>query len=233
MLLNRGLPKRGRKIFADGTQRFEPLKLTAPGDHVMALTGEKVVLDGIVIAGEGVCDESIMTGEAWPMAKNVGSKVMAGSIVQQGHLKYCVERTIEQTTLHSIVEMIESEIGNKVSYVRHIDQIVAWFVPLVIVIAFLTGISWYMYANVETAVVRAISVLLISCPCAIGIAVPLADSYLINGMANLGAIVRNRRCLSILGNEDVFIFDKTGTITEGNFDVLDGLQNRLLKSDLF
>ncbi len=229
MRLSRATPRRGRKLFADGTLNFVLMKDIAKGDLLVAYPGEKIVLDGIVSQGTGNCDESLMTGEALPVAKMNGRGVLAGTIVVQGHLTYQVTSSPEETALHKIIEMVERDIGHKSVYVRAADQIVRWFVPAVLAIAAATALfcvlfPWGDDANPnETALLRALSILLISCPCAIGIAAPTAESHLLNGLAALGAIVRNRGCLPFLGKESVVIFDKTGTVTEGRFRVHAGL----------
>jgi len=221
--LTRALPKRGRKQHADGTRRFVPLKDIEPGDLIVALTGEKIVLDGVVVDGEGACDEALMTGEAMPIVKRGGSAVLGGSLLQQGALTIRVTARIEETALHRIIDMVERDIGHKAAYVPAADTIVRWFVPLVFLLAAATAAGyWLAGAAPHHAILNAVSVLLISCPCAIGIAAPLAESHLLNGLASLGVIVRNRGCLPLLGKETVFVFDKTGTVTEGRFTVLDG-----------
>jgi P-type E1-E2 ATPase len=229
--LNRSLPRRGRKLQPDGSGLFVPLKEIQPNDHIIILSGEKVVLDGVVIEGEGACDESLMTGEVLPLPKNKGSSVLGGSLLQQGRLIVKVTTKPEDSALHRIIEMVEQDIEHKSQYVRAADQIVRWFVPLVLCLAF--GTAFYVWSFGitdlgrtvwQTAIIRAVSVLLISCPCAIGIAAPLAESHVLNALAKLGVIVRNRGCLPFLGRETVFVFDKTGTITEGKFTILAGLE---------
>lgn len=229
--LTLGLPRRGRKRMENGEEEFVPLKDVIPGDYVVALSGEKVVLDGLVVEGEGACDESLMTGESLPQIKRIGNRALAGSLLQQGRLVIQVSAKLEETALQRIIQMIEQDIGHKTQYVRLADQIAKWFVPLVLVLSVLTGVyCYYMlildppYTHLQTALIRAISVLLISCPCAIGIAAPLAESQILNALAKLGIIVRNRGCLAFLGRESIFIFDKTGTVTEGTFKVLQGLK---------
>lgn len=230
--LNRSLPRRGRKLLPDGKEQFVLVKEIHTGDIMRILSGEKVILDGIVLEGEGTCNESFMTGESLPVVKNAGSQVLGGSMLLQGNLLMRVTADADHSALHRIIEMVERDISGKSPYIRRADNIVKWFVPLVISIAVLTACICLVLdvqdgqkSSAQTALIRALSILLISCPCAIGIAAPLAESYLINGLAVLGAIVRNRGCLALLGNETVYIFDKTGTVTEGNFTILDGLEN--------
>lgn len=218
--LTRALPRRGRKQFSDGTRQFVPLKEIVTGDIIVALTGEKIVLDGVVVDGVGACNESVMTGESMPILKKVGDTVLGGTLMQHGALTIKTTSAIEETALHRIIEMIEQGVNHKSIYVPAADTIVRWFVPLVITLAGATaGWYWMNGQGIQAALLYAISVLLISCPCAIGVAAPLAESHLLNGLANLGAIVRNRGCLSLLGQETYFVFDKTGTITEGVFNL--------------
>lgn len=231
MRLNRSLPRKGRKRFSDGSERYIFVKEILPNDLIVVFSGEKIVLDGVIVEGEGYCDESFMTGEALPVTKCVEDLVLGGSILQQGRLIIKVSASLEQTALHKIIEMIEQDIGHKSTYVRYADHIVQWFVPLVVSIAILTALVclFMEIADVnktvtETAMKRAISILLISCPCAIGIAAPLAESHLMNGLLRLGAIVRNRGSLALLGDETTFIFDKTGTITKGSFTLVKGFE---------
>lgn len=229
MRLSREVPRRVRKRFEDGRLEFVLVKDVSKSDVLVAYTGEKIALDGVVSHGQGACDESLMTGEVIPVMKGIGGNILAGTILIQGHLDYTVIRDANQTVLHQIIEMIERDIGDKSVYVRAADKIVSWFVPVVVLIATLSGVFYWLFPNIgdlhpsETAWLRALTVLLISCPCAIGIAAPAAESYLLKGLAALGAIVRNRGCLTSLGREDVIVFDKTGTVTEGRFKVLSGL----------
>lgn len=230
--LSKAIPRRGRKRFTDGSLQFVPAKEIASGDTVVAFCGEKIILDGVVTEGQGTCDESLITGESIPVIKEIGSKVISGAILQNGVVSYRVTATIGESILQHILNTVQQEIGNKTVYVRAADRIVRWFVPIVLLVALATALICWVFGIIdpgksvmETAVIRAISVLLISCPCAIGIAAPLAESLVISGLASLGAIVRNRGCLSLLGKETVYVFDKTGTITEGVFTVMDGLQS--------
>lgn len=225
--LVRALPRRGRKKKADGTFEFVSIKEINVSDLVQALSGEKIVLDGVITKGEGLFDESLITGESVPVIKKVGDSLYSGSILQNGSVVYEVKAKIEDSTLQKILGMLQDDLGTKAKYIRSADSVVKWFVPTVVLIAALTGIWVYFFQNptgtLEDPLIRAISILLISCPCAIGIAAPLAESQILSGIAALGAIVRNRGCLSQLGKETVFVFDKTGTVTEGKFIVQEGL----------
>jgi heavy metal translocating P-type ATPase len=228
--LTRSIPRRGRKRFPDGSLSFVPVKEIQRGDFLVVYPGEKIALDGVVTEGEGACDESLMTGEAIPMTKRYGDTVLGGTIVVQGQFTYQVANCQEESALQKIIEMVEHDIGHKSMYVRAADHIVRWFVPTVMAIALIAALSyWFFPAAADptpgiTAWLRAMAVLLISCPCAIGIAAPTAESHLLNGLAALGAIVRNRGCLPFLGKETAIVFDKTGTVTEGRYVVHSGLE---------
>ena len=226
------LPRKGRKRFASGVEAFVPIKDIMPGDFLLVRMGEKIVLDGIVEEGLGSCDESLMTGEPMPAAKEKGSPVLAGTILKLGSLTVKVTSIIDESALSHIINMVSQEIGHKSTYVRAADRIVRWFVPAVLCVAFVTGLFCYFLGVadsgltvLQTAVIRGVSVLLISCPCAIGIAAPLAESYLLNALAKCGILVRNRGCLPYLGKETAFVFDKTGTVTVGRFSVSSGLDD--------
>lgn len=228
--LSLALPRRGRKRLASGEALFVPIKEIHSGDHLIVRMGEKIVLDGTVVEGSGICDESLMTGESLPVTKQKGATALAGTILQQGNLVVQVTASLKETVLQRIIDMIGQEIEHKSRYVRAVDQIVKWFIPFVIGLAFITGIGSFVagvtdegQTALQTAIIRAVSVLLISCPCAIGIAAPLVESCILNVLAKSGIIVRNRGCLAFLGRETVFVFDKTGTVTEGRFAVCRGL----------
>lgn len=229
--LSRSLPRKGRKKLVDGSEVFVPLKSVVKGDTLIALSGEKIVLDGIVMEGEGSCDEALMTGESFPVQKKAKSLVIGGSILQNGWISYQVTHTLEESALQHILTMCEQEMDHKTVYTRAADKIVRWFVPVVLTFSFLSACSVFLMGEADpgrslsaTALMRAISIWLISCPCAIGIAAPLAEAQLINRLSALGVIVRNRGCLALLGKETAFVFDKTGTITEGRFKILKGIE---------
>lgn len=229
--LTRSTPKRARKRFLDGSMRFVLVKEIDKGDYLVSYCGEKIALDGVVVDGEGACDESLMTGEAFPIIKQEGDSVLCGTILIQGPLIYQVTSSPKESALQKIIDLIEGDIGHKSAYVRAADRIVAWFVPLVIGIALAVAVFYWLFPAANdnaphlTPCLRAMAVLLISCPCAIGIAAPTAESHLLNGLAARGALVRNRGCLPYLGKETVIIFDKTGTVTEGRYLVRGGLES--------
>ncbi len=232
MRLARAAPKRARRRGADGNEAFVLLKEVSIGDHLVVIAGERITLEGVVVEGRGSVDESAMTGEALPAAKEEGSEVLSGTLLQQGRLVIRVTATQEMSLLHRIVALAEQDLQHKAIIQRAVDAIARWFVPAVLLVAVGTivvtvalGIAATDQTVWGTALLRAVSVLLISCPCAIGIAAPLVESLLMGKLAERGAIIRNRGCLQHLGNEDAVVFDKTGTVTEGIFAVTGGLES--------
>lgn len=230
MQLTRLLPRRARRLCPDGSESFVPLKTILPGDHLVVLPGEKVPLEGIVTEGEVSVDESVMTGESTPVIKREGSDVLSGTLVRHGRLVYRVTTTQERSLLQQLISLSAQDLQHKGLYVRAADTVSRWFVPVVVLIALAT-FAGVIYGDIhdanqglwETAILRCVAVLLISCPCALGIAAPLAEARLLHSLASAGAIVRNRGCLQFLGRETAFVFDKTGTVTEGRFVVRSGL----------
>jgi Cu2+-exporting ATPase len=223
--LDRALPRKGRKKLTDGSEVFVPLKEIDKGERVVVLTGERVPLDGTVESGEGLVDESALTGESIPVQKCAGNTVLSGGVLKQGRLILLVTSTEGSTTLHRMIKVVEEDINDKPVALRAVDRVIQWFVPVVILVAIGTFVGALLYGRTTVAaVIQAITVLLISCPCAIGVAAPLVESQMLNALAKLGAIVRNRAVLPALAKVSTWCFDKTGTVTEGRFCVQSGLE---------
>lgn len=222
--LNLALPKRARKYHENGNLEFVPIKKIKKGDVFVVLQGEKIPLDGVVLEGTCAADESLMTGESIPVNKRSNCMVIGGSIIQNGRISVKATSVDHDSTLSMIIQMLETGLKSKSHYTRALDPLIKYFVPFVLLISLLSGLYSFFVIGPESAFIQALSVLLISCPCAIGVAAPLAESYLMNRLATHGAVVRNRGVLSLLGKETVFVFDKTGTITEGKFRVISGLE---------
>lgn len=229
--LMHAVPQRGRKRLASGLEIVVPLKEIEVGDQIVVLAGEKIGCDGVVDEGEGSCEEALMTGESLPVVKQKGDAVLAGTFLLQGYLVIRVREKREKSTLARILQVIEEDIQAKAVSIGWADRIAAWFVPSVLVLAamtvlvlFLMGLAGGGEGAIQTALIRGVSVLLIACPCALGIAAPLAESQVLQAMAKWGVLVRNRRVLDLLGLETLFVFDKTGTVTEGKFKLLRGAE---------
>lgn len=211
MQLSRSLPRRCRKKSGEFV-KAEEMQI---GDRFIVLAGEKIPLDGLIVTGLGCCDESVMTGESMPVNKEAGNQVLAGTMLVQGNFEASVTRTAHQTALSRIVDMVTHDLDQKHMDIPLVDKVVRWFVPIVTLVSIATAFL--------IGPLAAIAVLLIACPCALGIAAPLAEAQLINSLASLGVIVRNRRVLQWLGREDIFYFDKTGTVTKGELKLISGL----------
>lgn len=222
MRLMRATPKRARKKFPDGSARFVQLKEIDVGDILVAHIGEKIALDGEVSKGCGSVDESLMTGEAMPVFKSVGAKVTGGTFLQSGSFEYRVLETVDKGTLKRILDTIEEDLGKKTTEVKLIDRLSELFVPIALAIS-LGAFALGALTSFEAGFERFLAAILISCPCAIGIAVPLVESALLTSLSSSGILVKNRRALHMIGKESVFLFDKTGTVTEGKFEVVKGL----------
>lgn len=201
----RTLPRRACKCVDDHTIDV-PVKEIQVDDILLVRSGEKVPFDGVVTHGDATLDESIMTGECAPCVKEVGSHLIGGSLLTSGQLYYSVSET--KGLIGRVIHSIEEQLVRKTEGKSLLDHLLLYFVPLVLLIAlFAKGLN-------------SISVLLIACPCAIGIAIPLAESCQIGCFAKLGIIVRNRAVLTRLHKKPFFIFDKTGTLTHGEFELL-------------
>lgn len=210
--LTRTLPKKGYKKMTDGEFRSVSIKEISPGDILAARRGEKIVLDGKVLEGSALVDETILTGEACLKSKKKGDVCIGGSLIKQGSLVFQVTEEAANSFLGKIVSILEKDLMHKSETDRLIDRITAYFIPAVLFFALLAG----YFGGIE----RALTLLLIACPCAMGIAVPLAISRLLYGFARKGALVRNRKALTLLARDPFFVFDKTGTLTEGKFRLL-------------
>lgn len=215
--LARALPKRARRRGPDGSYSFVSLKEVVVGETLVAFCGEKIALDGEVVEGEGGCNESLITGEALPVVKRVGSLLVGGSLLSSGWLAYRVSRLPGESTLHRIVEMVQLDLPGKRQPASFVDSIVRWLVPAALLLALALALMGEP--------LRALSVLLIACPCAIGIAAPLVESLVTHLFSKRGALVRSRAALRLFGREDLYLFDKTGTITRGLFEVQCGLES--------
>lgn len=230
------LPKRARKVEGD-SPHFVLLKEVKKGDKLLILRGEKIPLDGVIERGEGSCDESVITGEAVPKWKKRNDTLVGGSLLLSGWLEYQVTKSQEASTLQKIMEMVERGLVAKKREKNFFEQLLTHFTPFVLMLAFFMLVPAVGgYYDFMEGMRRALAVLLIACPCAIGIAVPLIEGKLLELGAKKGVLVKNREALFKLASLTTLFTDKTGTLTEGKFQVLKGLeklsleQKRLLKT---
>lgn len=217
-------PKKGRRKSETGKFEIVSIKEIESGDLIQILSGERVVLDGIVMNGEASVDESSMTGESTPIVKRVGDPVLSGTIILSGLIEVKVTTNCEESALKKLIYQTEGALLHKTEVSRIVDKIAQTVTPAVLSI---TTVAFVFFLSTgygfQEAFLRATSCLLIACPCAIGIAAPLAESRLIDVFSQKGAIVRNRTLFSKLAKATLFVFDKTGTLTEGKLEVVSGL----------
>jgi heavy metal translocating P-type ATPase len=202
------------------THETVPAKQVRPDDCLEVLPGDNIPADGYVVYGSSEVNEAMLTGEAMPQMKSAGDKVFAGTGNINGKLVIRVEHAGESTTLSRIVQAVEDAQTAKPPIQNAADKVVAWFVPAIITVAFCTFIGWYyLSGEVLTSVMTAVSVLVIACPCALGLATPLAVLIATSGFTKMGAVVKAGDIIEILSKTQVMIFDKTGTVTKGELKV--------------
>ena len=211
-------PKTARRIKADGTDEEVRVEHIAVGDHLRVRPGEKIPVDGVVGEGRSAVDESMVTGEAMPVTKEAGANLIAGTINQSGALVMDATRIGHDTMLAQIVQMVAKAQRSRAPIQRLADQVSGWFVPLVIVIAIVAFASWWIFGpepRFPFALVAAVSVLIIACPCALGLATPMSIMVGVGKGASLGLLIKNAEALERLEKIDTLVVDKTGTLTEG------------------
>jgi P-type Cu+ transporter len=211
-------PKSARRINGDGSEADVPLDAVAVDDRLRVRPGEKIPVDGKVIEGSSSVDESMITGEAMPTMKEAGATVIGGTINRVGSFVMRAERTGSDGMLAHIVEMVAAAQRSRAPIARLADQVSAWFVPAVVLTALLALIAWAVFGpqpRLAYALVAAVSVLIIACPCALGLATPMSIMVGIGRAARFGVLIRNAEALEHMEKVDTLVVDKTGTLTEG------------------
>ena len=212
-----------RVIFADG-EREVPIEEIALGSKIRVLTGEKIPVDGVVSAGEGSVNEAMLTGESLPRAVHVGERVSGATVLVEGTLIVECDRPAEESTLRKIAALLEQTAASKAPAQRLADKVSAVFVPIVIGISLLTAIVWLIAArDAEMAFRAAVSVLVISCPCALGLATPTAIMVGSGRAAKFGILFKSAEALETLATTEYLLTDKTGTLTRGEMSVTDAV----------
>jgi P-type Cu+ transporter len=210
-------PKTAR-LLRDGTEQDIPFETVKPGDRLRVRPGEKIPVDGLVLEGTSSVDESMLTGESMPVAKEPGSRVIGATVNATGSLIMRAERVGSETLLARIVQMVSQAQRSRAPIQRLADRVAAWFVPAVVATAVLTFIAWSFFGpqpRLAHALVNAVAVLIIACPCALGLATPMAIMVGTGRGARAGVLIKNAEALEILENVNTLVFDKTGTLTEG------------------
>ena len=209
-------------VLKDGQEDTVPIESVVPGDIIVVRSGSTIAVDGTVIFGNGSVDQSALTGESVPVDVEVGSKVSAATVNTAGFMHIRADQVGEDTTLSQVIRMVEEAGGSKAPIARLADKIAGVFVPVVMGIAAITFIVWLVITrNFEMAMNFAISVLVISCPCALGLATPVAIMVGTGRGAKAGVLFKNAEALERLHSVDTVILDKTGTLTEGKPFVTD------------
>ena len=212
------LASRKARLLREGREKWVSPELIKSGEEFLVLAGERVPLDGCVISGRTKVDESILTGESRPVTKSVGNEVMGGTLLLEKELKLRATRIGHESSLGQMIELMQQALSKKNPFELLSDRIMRWFVPAVVAVALSTALFlWIHGASVDIALFRALTVLVITCPCALGIASPLAKVAAIGKGRDRGILVRDARALEQAKDLDVLVFDKTGTMTDGNF----------------
>jgi len=211
-------PKTARRVSPDGQERDVPLEQVAPGDRLRVRPGEKVPVDGVVIEGASAVDESMVTGEALPAEKKPGDRVTGSTVNTTGSFLMRAERVGSETLLAQIVRMVSEAQRSRAPIQRLADVVSSYFVPGVIVAAAITFGVWVLFGpepRLAYALVNAVAVLIIACPCALGLATPMSIMVGVGRGAASGVLIKNAESLEILEKVDTLVVDKTGTLTEG------------------
>ena len=220
-------------VVRDGVETEIPVEEVRVGDLIAVRSGGSIPVDGIVIKGRGAVDQSALTGESVPVEKKVGDTVAAATINTEGYLELRAEKVGEDTTLSQIIHMVEEAGGSKAPIARLADKIAGIFVPVVMTIAAVTFAVWMVISgNLEISLTNAISVLVISCPCALGLATPVAIMVGTGRGAGMGVLFKNAEALENLHRIDTVVLDKTGTLTTGKPAVTDVIPNGISEVQL-
>jgi Cu2+-exporting ATPase len=208
----------------NGDHTLVPIDSVEVGNIILVKPGEKIAVDGVVTDGSSYVDESMLSGEAMAVQKSVNDKVYAGTINQKGSLRFKAEKVGKGTMLARIVKMVEDAQGSKAPVQNLVDKIAAIFVPVVMIIALITFVAWWIFGGENgftQGLMAMVTVLIIACPCALGLATPTAIMVGIGRAAEKGILIKDAQSLELAKNVNALILDKTGTITEGKPKVTD------------
>jgi Cu+-exporting ATPase len=211
-------PKTARRIRPDGSEEEVNLDTIQVGDRLRVRPGEKVPVDGEVLEGRSSVDESMVTGESMPVTKEVGSRAIGGTINQTGALVIRADKVGRDTMLSHIVQMVSEAQRSRAPIQRLADQVSGWFVPAVIGVAVLAFLAWALFGpepRFSYGLVAAVAVLIIACPCALGLATPMSIMVGVGRGAQAGVLIKNAEALERMEKVDTLVVDKTGTLTEG------------------
>ena len=211
-------PRTARRLNPDGSEKDVPLEQVQPGDRLRVRPGEKIPVDGVLLEGRSAVDESMITGESMPVEKSPDGKVIGATINGTGSFVMRAERVGSETLLARIVQLVGQAQRSRAPIQRLADRVAKWFVPIVVAVAAITFVAWLLFGpqpRFAHALVNAVAVLIIACPCALGLATPMAIMVGVGRGARAGVLIKNAEALEILGKVDTLVVDKTGTLTEG------------------
>jgi Cu+-exporting ATPase len=211
-------PKTARRVDADGNEHEVEIDTLHAGDSLRVRPGEKVPVDGIILEGRSSLDESLVTGESMPVTKDAGAKVIAGTLNQSGSFIMRADKVGRETLLSQIVQMVADAQRSRAPIQRLADQVAGWFVPTVIAVAIAAFAAWAWFGpepRLAFGLVAAVSVLIIACPCALGLATPMSIMVGVGRGAQGGVLIKNAEALERMEKIDTLVVDKTGTLTEG------------------
>jgi P-type Cu+ transporter len=211
-------PKTARRIGDDGIDHEVEIDALKAGDRLRVRPGEKVPVDGVILEGRSALDESLVTGESLPVSKEVGARVIAGTLNQSGSFVMRADKVGRETLLAQIVQMVADAQRSRAPIQRLADQVAGWFVPAVIIASIVAFVAWATFGpepKLAFGLVAAVSVLIIACPCALGLATPMSIMVGVGRGAQAGVLIKNAEALERLEKIDTLVVDKTGTLTEG------------------
>jgi Cu+-exporting ATPase len=211
-------PQQAHRLAADGTEKDVSLDQVKPGDHLRVRPGERVPVDGVIREGASALDESMVTGEPMPIEKTAGDKVIGGTLNTSGSFVMEAERVGGETMLAQIVKLVSEAQRSRAPMQRLADKVSGYFVPAVVVAAILAFFGWALFGpepRLAHGLVAAVAVLIIACPCALGLATPMSIMVAVGRGAHAGVLVRNAEALETLAKVDTLVVDKTGTLTVG------------------
>lgn len=221
-----GLQARTARVLREGRELEIPVEEVEVGDVVVVRPGEKIPVDGVIIEGQSALDESMVTGESLPVDKQPGDEVIGATVNTTGSFKFRATKVGKDTALAQIIKMVQDAMGSKAPIARLVDVVSGYFVPAVMIIAVLTFLAWLNFGPspaLAYAVVTAVTVLIIACPCAVGMAVPLSLVAGLGKAAEHGVLIRNGEALQTASALKIVVLDKTGTITKGKPELTDAL----------
>lgn len=213
-------------IIVDSDERTVPITAVQKGDTILVKPGERIAVDGMVVTGESYVDESMLNGEPVPLHKQSGEKVFAGTINQKGTFRFIADKIGSDTMLAQIIRMVQNAQGSKAPVQKLVDRIARFFVPAIISISIIAFVAWIFLAPTNgftNGLLAMVTVLIIACPCALGLATPTAIMVSIGKGAEKGILIKDAQSLEIAQKIDTIILDKTGTITAGHPVVIESL----------